>query len=575
MIEDSALLSEYCKTGAEDAFTELVRRHVDLVYSVALRHVGYDRHLAEDVSQEVFCALARKASSLRRDVVLGSWLCRSAHFEARNLMKNAKRRRLREEESEKMRRLSEPGIEEIDPDRVRPILDEAIGELGKSDRSAVWLRYFEDRSYTDIGERLQLSENAARMRVKRALDKLGALVARRGITSTTAAIAAAVGGQANTAAPAGMASLLASGALAKVAGGVGVASLLSIFGFMNTTKGVVAMVVIALAMSSGIVMHYRGDPKGESSEDLYVEDSVLAKKSRTNLANTIEVGYGDVEGETSIVGESKDLSEEERFELYKRHIDYLMGEGPLESGQPYVGPATDENMLRQLRPFIIDVFNRRDHRIAYRLFDAIPKKHIYRLHRKGEGGRFETELVKGLDREEVKRILGEVNLRPRTGGRIAHAAIASMSENLPKDATRWAAGLPDAYAGAAVGTIFYEWEKRDPDFGYEALKTLSGLDRSIDLDDPLLVVAVSVRKETEMLLEIQGLIRDERKRADIYKILAGNNTGRSYAERLEWMTMAIEAVPNDATSKFMYEHILREWSERDPEAALNFIESKG
>jgi len=70
MLEDAELLRRYAQDHAEDAFAELVRRHVDFVYGVAVRRVGGDSHLAEDICQDVFVALARKAASLSRRPLL-------------------------------------------------------------------------------------------------------------------------------------------------------------------------------------------------------------------------------------------------------------------------------------------------------------------------------------------------------------------------------------------------------------------------------------------------------------------------------------------------------------------------
>src|SRR6476646_7173615 len=70
MNSDSELLCRYVEARCEDAFAELVRRHVNLVYSAALRQVNGDAHLAQDVAQNVFADLARKAATLSRRLAL-------------------------------------------------------------------------------------------------------------------------------------------------------------------------------------------------------------------------------------------------------------------------------------------------------------------------------------------------------------------------------------------------------------------------------------------------------------------------------------------------------------------------
>lgn len=206
MIEDAELLRRYAEEKSEEAFAELVRRHLDLVYGVAHRQVGGDAHLAQDVAQVVFTALARKAPSLASRPVLAGWLHRSAQFAAIDVVRAERRRRTREEEVHAMSDRITPA-ENSPPDweKLRPLLDRTIAELGEQDRDAVVLRFFNGRSFADIGASLRLTENAARMRVERALEKLRTHLARQGVTSTTAALAAGLVHQAGVAAPAGLA----------------------------------------------------------------------------------------------------------------------------------------------------------------------------------------------------------------------------------------------------------------------------------------------------------------------------------------------------------------------------------
>ena len=197
MKDDVELIAEYVSERSQDAFTELVRRHLDIVYAVALRRVGYDAHLAEDVTQVVFRALALKAGQLRRNVVLGAWLCRSVQFAARDVVRDAERRKAREVEAMERMQADRDEQGELDWEKARPLLDEAFCELSRSDRDAVWLRFFENRSFREIGERLRMKPNAARMRVTRAVDSLKAALGRRGIVSTSAAIGAVFSSQAS------------------------------------------------------------------------------------------------------------------------------------------------------------------------------------------------------------------------------------------------------------------------------------------------------------------------------------------------------------------------------------------
>jgi len=214
-LEDSELLRRYVDAGSQESFAELVRRRIGLVYSVALRQVGGDRHRAEDATQIVFNDLARKAAALRRRPVLAGWLFHSARLAAAELVRAESRRRRREVEAHTMDVFSNEHARDEDWQKVRPVLDEALSEIDESDRDAIVLRFFDGRPFGEIGMRLRLSENTARMRVQRALDRLNVALARRGVQSTAGALGVALANQIGASAPAGLAATVAGTALAQ------------------------------------------------------------------------------------------------------------------------------------------------------------------------------------------------------------------------------------------------------------------------------------------------------------------------------------------------------------------------
>ena len=247
-MSDSELLARFARSRSEDAFAELVRRHVNLVYSAALRQVGGDGHLAQDVAQTVFSDLARKAPTLARRATLTGWLYTSARFAAAKLVRAERRRLNREEE---FMREPNDAAPEADWEQLRPVLDEVMHQLQETDREAILLRYFENRPFADIGARCGLNENAARMRVERALEKLRNLLARRGVT-TVAALASVISAHAVQVAPASLAATLAATSLASASTGT-----LAFWSIMNMTKlklGIGALVV-ASASTALIVQH--------------------------------------------------------------------------------------------------------------------------------------------------------------------------------------------------------------------------------------------------------------------------------------------------------------------------------
>jgi len=189
MNTDSDLLRRYIQTRDESAFTNLVQRHLGLVYSVALRRVGGDVQLAEDVAQKVFSDLARKASSLLARPTLSGWLYTSAHLASAAVVRAERRRKTRESEAHLMQTtLSSSSEPDADWARLRPVIDDVIVALKDEDREAIALRFFEKRSFAEVGAALRTTEEAARKRVDRALEKLRATLAQRGVTSTTAAL---------------------------------------------------------------------------------------------------------------------------------------------------------------------------------------------------------------------------------------------------------------------------------------------------------------------------------------------------------------------------------------------------
>jgi RNA polymerase sigma factor (sigma-70 family) len=248
---DAQLLCRYLDGNDADALGELVRRHVDLVYSAALRQVGRDTHFAEDVVQRVFTDFLRKATTLRSRAVLSGWFYTSTHYTAAKLVRSERRRKTREMAAYAMKEINSDPVPEIDWNDFRPLLDHAMHELNDRDREMVLLRYFERLPLVEVGRRLGLSENATSKAVERSLGRLRACFAKRGITSTSTALALALTGNAIVAAPAGLASALAASLLATGAATGGAAASLT-FMAKNTTIAALACLVL---LSSGIALY--------------------------------------------------------------------------------------------------------------------------------------------------------------------------------------------------------------------------------------------------------------------------------------------------------------------------------
>ena len=246
-LDDTALLREYVERNSEEAFAALVRRHINKVYSVALRHTG-NPHQAEEITQAVFVILARKSRHLGRRVILSGWLYQTARLTALTFIRGAIRRARREQEAYMQSLLNEPETE-IWP-HIAPLLDEAMGRLNDADRHAVVLRFFDGKSMREVGAVLGATEEAAKKRVGRALEKLRAFFAKRGVSSTTAIIAGAISANSVQAAPLALAKTVAAVAVAQgaAAGGSTLTLINGALKIMAWTKAKTAIVGSAMVL---------------------------------------------------------------------------------------------------------------------------------------------------------------------------------------------------------------------------------------------------------------------------------------------------------------------------------------
>lgn len=207
-LDDHALLHEYAEHHSEEAFGTLVNRHVDKVYSVALRHTRSPNQ-AEEITQAVFVLLAGKCGQLGKKVILEGWLYQTARLMSLTTTRAEIRRARREEES--MMRT----VNETEPEvwkQITPLLDAAIASLNETEQHAVVLRFFYGKSLGEVGAALGSSEGAATQRVHRALEKLRGFFAKHGIRSTTEILAWTISAHSVQAAPAALSKTIAAAA---------------------------------------------------------------------------------------------------------------------------------------------------------------------------------------------------------------------------------------------------------------------------------------------------------------------------------------------------------------------------
>ena len=246
MNDDSTLLRRFAAQRDEAALAELVGQHLGLVYHTALRRADGDVPLAEEATQATFVLLAEKAAELCTHPELAGWLHTTVGLKLRDLQRSESRRHQRERLATEMQeRHDEPVADEM-WSRVRPLIDDILLELPATDRAAVLLRYFEGRTFAEVGEALRLSENAARMRVERALERMQVVFAKRGVTSTSATLATVLVLPASAAVPVGLADVtIAAGTAA--AGAVGAAP--TVLHLLFSVKAVVVIAATTVAVS--------------------------------------------------------------------------------------------------------------------------------------------------------------------------------------------------------------------------------------------------------------------------------------------------------------------------------------
>lgn len=280
MVPDAQLLQRYVAQRDETAFSELVQRHLGLVYASALRRTSGRAHLAHEIAQSVFTDLARKAATLQHHPVLLAWLYRSTRYAAiAAIREEARRQKLAHDVASMTAPFSndEPAAAW---EQLRPLIDDSIDQLKERDRTVLLLRYFDGLTFAAIGARLNLSENTARMRVDRALEKLRGHLQSRGLASTGAALALTLSHSAVAGAPSGLAATVASTALATVPAGAG-SGLAAILLMSKITAPAVSAIV---ASASALLLWTSFAPQTDAKE------LAALREENTRLANALAPG---------------------------------------------------------------------------------------------------------------------------------------------------------------------------------------------------------------------------------------------------------------------------------------------
>ena len=258
MKSDIDLLRSYVRHNSGEAFTEIVRRNIGLVHACILCRVGGDTHLAEDVTQRIFSDLARKAPALTKRSSVSGWLYVSAMLASAEIVRKERRRKVREMEASRMNEiLAHDGTQTWEEwSQIRDLLDDLVCGLSPDDRDAVVLRFFSKRTYSEIAQDQGTTEEGARKRVERALEKLRLRLATSGVTSSTEALEAALAKHPQGEPPQTLADRVAGVAMAEFgATGAATSWLLSLARALVSRPTATGLVFVAAALVVGWQHH--------------------------------------------------------------------------------------------------------------------------------------------------------------------------------------------------------------------------------------------------------------------------------------------------------------------------------
>jgi RNA polymerase sigma factor (sigma-70 family) len=297
MTSDLDLLRRFTRENSQDAFTEIVRRHLDLVYSAALRQIRSPQ-LAEEIAQSVFADLARSAGKLKPDTILTAWLYAVTRRTAIDTIRKESRRQLREQIAVEMNNMNATAN---DWTQIEPLLDDAMSALDETDRSAILLRYFENKNLREVGESLGTNEDAAQKRVSRAVERLREFFSKRNMTIGAGALTVLISANAVQSAPIGLALTIANASLAAAG------TTLTFMKIPTVTKLKLAFgaIVVAGAVTAFIVQQQNQIKLRGDNESLQQQIAQL-QADNASLSNPI-----------ATIGEASQLPAEQFNELLK------------------------------------------------------------------------------------------------------------------------------------------------------------------------------------------------------------------------------------------------------------------
>ena len=337
---DDELFRTFLTTGEESPFAELVRRHLGLVHSAAMR-ITCNTVLAEEVSQLVFIKFARVRSPLAKGLSIVTWLHRTTRSTAIDLLRAETRRRKRENTAASLAAMDQTSIPW---DEISPILDDVINKLADDERHAVLCRFFEGQSHADISLSLGLSPEAARMRVNRALEKIRTMLEKKGISTTASALAVALPSHVFAAPPTGLALTVASTALASLTHSLPIITI----GIVTMTKKTAITITALLIASAGTAAYLKLQP------------APAAAHSGAFLRNDLQDSAGAGRSDTRQTTNSGNKAERERVAKHNEMLERRNNEAIAAAKKSFAAsrslppPITPITSGGDLSPTVID-----------------------------------------------------------------------------------------------------------------------------------------------------------------------------------------------------------------------------
>ena len=530
METDRELLDAYIDSRSEPAFRALVDRHLDLVHSVA-RRVTLNDDLARDVSQNVFLLLATRPETVPPGIKLLAWLHRTARHRAIDLVRSENRRKRREQISSQEQQIAMTD-EPLDWKELEPVLDSALERLPETDRALILSRFYQRRSHADAAHELGISEDAARMRTKRALEKLRSSLGKRGITTTAALLGATVAANAIQPAPAGLATSICSGSMAAAstaatAGGAGA------FGFGKATLATLAAAAVAVP-----VILVQSGQKAELKKDIARLEQQLQRSSTSTTSPPPPET-------TRPRGSASDRSASRSLDEILAMRDPLQRMRELVAYAEAIDPAMVPTALAALRENTPEWDP--DGKIAAQIL---------------------LKRWAAADMDAALAFISALDYREATGA--ATTVLSTLAARDPQRAIAWLEAPENTLAksdwmrDALTGTITKEWVRRDPAAALAWAEANSGTGRKGAL---IGVFGTLAATDPEQAARLASQLRADQARTDVIGQIA-----QAWAERapLEAIAWSQELEGGDHTRGMA--ETLGTWAATAPEQAAAFVD---